>query len=179
MLGHPSQAPVAPSLVPCSWFHAAEPCFAGRSHTLLSRAALARLHATGFPEILDRNQEPVEISEPVDPASFSLQLEEADPLQGNEIILQFLALGRWDGSSSWCLCRSPLGRGSPAQGSPRTESFPRAPPPISLPEWKKSLQRCCFLQHLPWRQSPRGVYSDALVLSGCSYIRFQYFFCVH
>ncbi|XP_075293495.1 nephrocystin-4 isoform X2 [Opisthocomus hoazin] len=67
---------------------------AGSSHTLLSRASRARLHAAGFPEILDRNQEPVEISEPVDPASFSPQLEEADPLQGNEIILQFLALGR-------------------------------------------------------------------------------------
>ncbi|KAM9217675.1 LOW QUALITY PROTEIN: nephrocystin-4 [Leptosomus discolor] len=67
---------------------------AGRSHTLLSRASLARLHAAGFPEILDRNEEPVEISEPADPASLSLRLEEADPLQGNEIILQFLAFGR-------------------------------------------------------------------------------------
>ncbi|XP_042650760.1 nephrocystin-4 [Tyto alba] len=67
---------------------------AGSSRTLLSRASLARLHAAGFPEILDRNQEPVEISEPADPGSFSLQLEEADLLQGNEIILQFLAFGR-------------------------------------------------------------------------------------
>ncbi|NXN42392.1 NPHP4 protein, partial [Rhinoptilus africanus] len=67
---------------------------AGSSRMQLSRAALARLHAAGFPQILDHNQEPVEISEPVDPASFSLQLEEADPLQGNEIILQFLAFGR-------------------------------------------------------------------------------------
>ncbi|XP_075028274.1 nephrocystin-4 isoform X1 [Calonectris borealis] len=67
---------------------------AGSSRTLLSRASLARLHAAGFPEILDRNQEPVEISEPLDPASFSPQLEEADLLQGNEIILQFLAFGR-------------------------------------------------------------------------------------
>ncbi|NXS76141.1 NPHP4 protein, partial [Pandion haliaetus] len=67
---------------------------AGSSRTLLSRASLARLHTAGFPEILDHNQEPVEISEPVDPASFSPRLEEADPLQGNEIILQFLAFGR-------------------------------------------------------------------------------------
>ncbi|XP_072740117.1 nephrocystin-4 isoform X6 [Ciconia boyciana] len=67
---------------------------AGSSRTLLSRASLARLHAAGFPEILDHNQEPVGISELVDPASFSLRLEEADPLQGNEIILQFLAFGR-------------------------------------------------------------------------------------
>ncbi|XP_071623016.1 nephrocystin-4 isoform X1 [Heliangelus exortis] len=67
---------------------------AGSSRPLLSRASLARLHTAGFPEILDRNQEQVEISEPPDPGTFSLQLEEADPLQGNEIILQFLAFGR-------------------------------------------------------------------------------------
>ncbi|XP_074704268.1 nephrocystin-4 isoform X2 [Strix aluco] len=67
---------------------------AGRSRTPLSRASLARLHAAGFPEILDCNQEPVQISEPPEPASFSPRLEEADPLQGNEIILQFLAFSR-------------------------------------------------------------------------------------
>ncbi|KAF1562628.1 Nephrocystin-4, partial [Eudyptes schlegeli] len=82
--------PFAPLQVPI----AAVGLQAGSSRTLLSRASLARLHAAGFPEILDRNQEPVEISQPVDPASFSLRLEEADPLQGNEIILQFLAVGR-------------------------------------------------------------------------------------
>ncbi|NXB88901.1 NPHP4 protein, partial [Vidua chalybeata] len=64
------------------------------SHVSLSRAALVRLHAAGFPDILDRNQEPVEISEPVELGSFNLRLEEADPLQGNEIVLQFLAFGR-------------------------------------------------------------------------------------
>ncbi|XP_016159008.1 PREDICTED: nephrocystin-4 isoform X2 [Ficedula albicollis] len=64
------------------------------SHVSLSRAALARLHAAGFPDILDRNQEPVEISEPVELGGFNLRLEEADPLQGNEIVLQFLAFGR-------------------------------------------------------------------------------------
>ncbi|NWH55931.1 NPHP4 protein, partial [Geococcyx californianus] len=82
--------PFAPLQVPI----AAMGLQAGSSCTMLSRASLARLHASGFPEILDRNQEPVEISELVDPASFNLQLEEADPLQGNEIILQFLAFGR-------------------------------------------------------------------------------------
>uniref|UniRef100_A0A8C3PQ20 Nephrocystin 4 n=1 Tax=Calidris pygmaea TaxID=425635 RepID=A0A8C3PQ20_9CHAR len=70
------------------------PFFSTSSRTQLSRASLARLHAAGFPEILDHNQEPVGISEPMDPAAFSLRLEEADPLQGNEIILQFLAFGR-------------------------------------------------------------------------------------
>ncbi|KAF2979925.1 hypothetical protein EK904_013791 [Melospiza melodia maxima] len=64
------------------------------SHVSLSRAALARLHAAGFPDILDCNQEPVEISEPVELGNFNLRLEEADPLQGNEIVLQFLAFGR-------------------------------------------------------------------------------------
>ncbi|OWK54372.1 Nephrocystin-4 [Lonchura striata] len=64
------------------------------SRVSLSRAALARLHTAGFPDILDRNQEPVEISEPVELGSFNLRLEEADPLQGNEIVLQFLAFGR-------------------------------------------------------------------------------------
>uniref|UniRef100_A0A8D2M443 Nephrocystin 4 n=1 Tax=Zonotrichia albicollis TaxID=44394 RepID=A0A8D2M443_ZONAL len=64
------------------------------SHVSLSRAALARLHAAGFPDILDCNQEPVEISEPVELGCFNLRLEEADPLQGNEIVLQFLAFGR-------------------------------------------------------------------------------------
>ncbi|XP_051493523.1 nephrocystin-4 isoform X2 [Apus apus] len=82
--------PFAPLQVPV----AALGLQADSSHTLLSRAALARLHTAGFPEILDRHQEPVGISEPVDPATFSPQLEEADPLQGNEIILQFLAFGR-------------------------------------------------------------------------------------
>ncbi|XP_062363525.1 nephrocystin-4 [Cinclus cinclus] len=79
----PLQLPMAPvGLQACS------------SHVSLSRAALARLHAAGVPDILDRNQEPVEISEPVELGSFNLRLEEADPLQGNEIILQFLAFGR-------------------------------------------------------------------------------------
>ncbi|NXT84719.1 NPHP4 protein, partial [Zapornia atra] len=82
--------PFAPLQVPM----AALGLQAGRSHTLLSRASLARLHAAGFPDILDHNQEPVEVSELGHPVSFSLQLEEADPLQGNEIILQFLAFGR-------------------------------------------------------------------------------------
>lgn len=72
----------------------------------LSRGALARLHAAGFPDILDRNQEPVEISEPVELGTFNLRLEEADPLQGNEIVLQFLAFGRWDGNSWSCVGRS-------------------------------------------------------------------------
>ncbi|XP_021272984.1 nephrocystin-4 isoform X2 [Numida meleagris] len=62
--------------------------------TALTRASLALLHASGFPEILDGNKEPVEVTEPLDPARFSPRLEEADALQSNEIILQFLAFSR-------------------------------------------------------------------------------------
>ncbi|XP_064028147.1 nephrocystin-4 isoform X2 [Pogoniulus pusillus] len=87
---HLRALPFAPLHVPI----AAVGLQAGRSHTLPSRAALARLHAAGFPQILDRHRLPVEISEPPEPASISLRLEESDPLQGDEIILQFLAFGR-------------------------------------------------------------------------------------
>ncbi|NXA52003.1 NPHP4 protein, partial [Nothocercus julius] len=64
------------------------------SSTVQSRASLACLRASGFPEILDCNKEPVEVGDPSDPGSFSSQLEEADVLQSNEIILQFLAFTR-------------------------------------------------------------------------------------
>ncbi|XP_064381448.1 nephrocystin-4 isoform X2 [Dromaius novaehollandiae] len=66
----------------------------GSSSTVHTRASLARLHASGFPEILDCNKEPVEIADPADPVNFNPQLEEADVLQSNEIILQFLAFSR-------------------------------------------------------------------------------------
>ncbi|OXB78109.1 UNVERIFIED_CONTAM: hypothetical protein H355_007251 [Colinus virginianus] len=64
------------------------------SSTALSRASLALVHTAGFPEILDGNEEPVEVTEPLDPARFSPRLEETDALQSNEIILQFLAFSR-------------------------------------------------------------------------------------
>lgn len=112
-----------PCHLPCQGprglFCGTHPCFSVSSHVSLSRAALARLHAAGFPDILDRNQEPVEISEPVKLGNFNLRLEEADPLQGNEIVLQFLAFGRWDGSLWSCVCRSQRPPGlSPFQISP-------------------------------------------------------------
>uniref|UniRef100_A0A8D0BTR4 Nephrocystin 4 n=1 Tax=Salvator merianae TaxID=96440 RepID=A0A8D0BTR4_SALMN len=64
------------------------------SSTVLSRASLARLHSSGFPKLLDCNQEPVPVVDPADPGDFHLQKEEADLLQSNEIILQFLAFAR-------------------------------------------------------------------------------------
>lgn len=72
----------------------AQPHFSATSSTALSRASLALLHSSGFPEILDGNKEPVELTEPLDPACFSPWLEEVDALQSNEIILQFLAFSR-------------------------------------------------------------------------------------
>ncbi|XP_062821789.1 nephrocystin-4 isoform X2 [Anolis carolinensis] len=64
------------------------------SSTVLTRAALARLRASGFPQLLDCNKEPVQIAEPTDPVMYDPQTEEADLLQSNEIVLQFLAFTR-------------------------------------------------------------------------------------
>ncbi|XP_015285301.1 PREDICTED: nephrocystin-4 [Gekko japonicus] len=64
------------------------------SSMTLTRASLARLRASGFPEILDCNKEPAQVVDPVDPVDFNPQREEADFLQSNEIVLQFLAFTR-------------------------------------------------------------------------------------
>ncbi|XP_067328913.1 nephrocystin-4 isoform X2 [Anolis sagrei] len=66
----------------------------GSSSTVLTRAALARLRASGFPQLLDCNKEPVQMVEPTDPVTYDPQREEADLLQNNEIVLQFLAFTR-------------------------------------------------------------------------------------
>ncbi|XP_055438430.1 nephrocystin-4 [Bubalus kerabau] len=60
----------------------------------LSRASLALLQSAGFPEILDANKQPAEAVSPTDTVKFSPQKEESDCLQGNEIVLQFLAFSR-------------------------------------------------------------------------------------
>uniref|UniRef100_A0A452HWX0 Uncharacterized protein n=1 Tax=Gopherus agassizii TaxID=38772 RepID=A0A452HWX0_9SAUR len=65
-----------------------------KAGSILTRASLSRLHAAGFPEILDCNKEPAEVVDPTDPVNFNPQREEADFLQSNEIILQFLAFTR-------------------------------------------------------------------------------------
>ncbi|XP_073417892.1 nephrocystin-4 isoform X1 [Dendrobates tinctorius] len=59
--------------------------------SVLSRADMARLHSAGFPEISDCNNEVAEVVDPSSPVNFNPQREEADYLQCNEIILQFLA----------------------------------------------------------------------------------------
>ncbi|XP_035881118.1 nephrocystin-4 isoform X2 [Phyllostomus discolor] len=60
----------------------------------LSRAALALLRASGFPEVVDARGQPVEAVDPAEPVNFDPQKEESDPLQSNEIVLQFLAFSR-------------------------------------------------------------------------------------
>ncbi|XP_005079320.1 LOW QUALITY PROTEIN: nephrocystin-4 [Mesocricetus auratus] len=64
------------------------------SRSQLSRAAMVLLQSSGFPEILDASQQPVEAVNPEDPVRFNPQKEESDGLQGNEIVLQFLAFSR-------------------------------------------------------------------------------------
>ncbi|KAK7817290.1 hypothetical protein U0070_004427, partial [Myodes glareolus] len=64
------------------------------SRSQLSRAAMALLQSSGFPEILDARQQPVEAVNPIDPVRFNPQKEESDCLRGNEIVLQFLAFSR-------------------------------------------------------------------------------------
>lgn len=55
---------------------------------------MALLQSSGFPEILDARQQPVEAVNPTDPVRFNPQKEESDCLGGNEIVLQFLAFSR-------------------------------------------------------------------------------------
>ncbi|KAM3920977.1 nephrocystin-4 [Leptodactylus fuscus] len=75
----------------------------GSTTSILSRAALARLHAAGFPEILDCNNEVAEVVDPSSPVNFNPQREEADYLQCNEIVLQFLAFSsvQEDFATNW------------------------------------------------------------------------------
>ncbi|XP_037599472.1 nephrocystin-4 isoform X10 [Cebus imitator] len=59
-----------------------------------SRASMALLQSSGFPEILGANKQPAEAVNPADPVTFNPQKEESDCLQSNEIVLQFLAFSR-------------------------------------------------------------------------------------
>ncbi|XP_066546868.1 nephrocystin-4 [Amia ocellicauda] len=60
----------------------------------ISRGSLAQLHSAGFPSILDCNNQAAEVLDPSEPVNFNPQIEEADYLQCNEIVLQFLAFTR-------------------------------------------------------------------------------------
>ncbi|XP_054996166.1 nephrocystin-4 [Sorex araneus] len=59
-----------------------------------SRASMLLLQASGCPPVLDADQQPAEEVDPTAAVSFSAQKEAADPLQGNEIALHFLAFSR-------------------------------------------------------------------------------------
>ncbi|XP_065102916.1 nephrocystin-4 isoform X2 [Paramisgurnus dabryanus] len=59
-----------------------------------SRRSLAQLFSSGFPQILDQQNQVAEVLDPSEPVNFDPQREEADPLQANTLILQFLAFTR-------------------------------------------------------------------------------------
>uniref|UniRef100_A0A8C6UFG7 Nephrocystin 4 n=1 Tax=Neogobius melanostomus TaxID=47308 RepID=A0A8C6UFG7_9GOBI len=62
-----------------------------------SRRSLARLRSAGFPDVLDCTGQPAEELDPSQPVTFDPQREENDPLQGNHLLLQFLAFTRVPG----------------------------------------------------------------------------------
>lgn len=86
MPGHPQRGGVAGA--------ASQPALCCSSGRKPSRACMALLRSSGVPDILDANKQPVEAVSPTDPVKFSPQKEEADRLQGNEIVLQLLAFSR-------------------------------------------------------------------------------------
>ncbi|KAK9970752.1 hypothetical protein ABG768_026668 [Culter alburnus] len=59
-----------------------------------SRRSLAQLFSSGFPQILDHQNQVAEVLDPSEPVNFDLQREEADHLLANTLILQFLAFTR-------------------------------------------------------------------------------------
>ncbi|KAM4562311.1 nephrocystin-4 [Odontesthes bonariensis] len=64
------------------------------SCSVSSRSSLAHLFSAGFPEIVDYSGQVAEVLDPTDPLPFDLQREEADLLQGNLLVFQFLAFTR-------------------------------------------------------------------------------------
>ncbi|KAJ8386877.1 hypothetical protein AAFF_G00165780 [Aldrovandia affinis] len=60
----------------------------------LSRSSMAHLFSVGFPEIVDLSGQVAEVLDPAEPVNFNPQREEADHLQCNELVLQFLAFSR-------------------------------------------------------------------------------------
>ncbi|XP_053281847.1 nephrocystin-4 [Pleuronectes platessa] len=64
------------------------------SSSVSSRSSLAHLYSAGFPEILDNSGQVAEVLDPTEPVPFDPQREEADLLQGNLLVFQFLAFTR-------------------------------------------------------------------------------------
>ncbi|XP_034151686.1 nephrocystin-4 isoform X2 [Esox lucius] len=65
-----------------------------KSSSMSSRGSLAHLYSAGFPNITDLSGMVAEVLDPTEPVNFDPQKEEADPLQGNVLLLQFLAFSR-------------------------------------------------------------------------------------
>ncbi|XP_035511725.1 nephrocystin-4 [Morone saxatilis] len=65
-----------------------------RSSSVSSRSSLAHLYSAGFPDIVDCSGQVAEVLDPTEPMPFDPQREETDPLQGNLLVLQFLAFTR-------------------------------------------------------------------------------------
>ncbi|CAJ1055521.1 nephrocystin-4 [Xyrichtys novacula] len=59
-----------------------------------SRSSLAHLYSAGFPNIVDHSGQVAEVLDPTEPIPFDPQREEADLLQGNLLVFQFLAFTR-------------------------------------------------------------------------------------
>lgn len=67
----------------------------GQRTPSMSRAAYARLYSAGFPQIVDRHNNPPEVIDPTETIDcINMQEALADSLQTNEIIIQFLAYSK-------------------------------------------------------------------------------------
>uniref|UniRef100_A0A667WGD4 Nephrocystin 4 n=1 Tax=Myripristis murdjan TaxID=586833 RepID=A0A667WGD4_9TELE len=64
------------------------------SCSVSSRSSLAHLYSAGFPDILDCSGQVAEVLDPTEPMHFDPQREEAELLQGNLLVFQFLAFSR-------------------------------------------------------------------------------------
>ncbi|MEQ2175473.1 hypothetical protein GOODEAATRI_018294, partial [Goodea atripinnis] len=64
------------------------------SCSVSSRSSLAHLFSAGYPEIVDCSGQVAEVLDPTEPLPFDPQREEADLLQGNLLVFQFLAFTR-------------------------------------------------------------------------------------
>ncbi|KAF3696625.1 Nephrocystin-4 [Channa argus] len=68
------------------------------SRSVSSRRTLAQLYSAGFPNIVDRSGQVADVLDPTEPVLFDPQCEEADALQGNHLVFQFLAFTRVPGA---------------------------------------------------------------------------------
>ncbi|XP_008278421.1 nephrocystin-4 [Stegastes partitus] len=64
------------------------------SCSVSSRSSQAHLFSAGFPDIVDGSGQVAEVLDPTEPLPFDPQREEADLLQGNLLVFQFLAFTR-------------------------------------------------------------------------------------